>query len=113
MDRYLVKLNYNVVIGGDASRFEEQLSVLDAYNAENAVDLAIARGRAEDETFVNHSGEKVEWVFVSVSEVINVTCAQDGDIIMSRSFKKTDARSYSQFLEKKELAIQAKNVTFV
>ncbi len=113
MNRFLIKLNFQIRIADDSTRFDEQLRVTDALNEEEAIFKGLALGRREETLYLNSEAEEVSWKFLGVTDVINLTTMKTGDLVTERLTRKTDHASYTAFLKKKSLEIQVKSVSFV
>jgi len=113
MNRYLVKMNFQIRIADDHSRFDEQIRIVDAIDEEGALFKASALGRKEETLYLNNEAEEVHWKFIGVTDIINLTGMKSGDLVNERLCRKTDHASYMDFLKKKSLEIQVKSVSFV
>src|SRR5688572_13518311 len=113
MNRFLIKMNFQIRIAEENSRFDEQLRVMDALNEEEALFKGIALGKGEETLYLNSEAEEVSWKFLGISDVINLTAMKPGDLVTERLCRKTDHESYKAYLKKKSLEIQVKNISFV
>jgi hypothetical protein len=113
MNRFLIKLNFQIRIADDNSRFDEQLRVIDALNEEEAIFKGVALGRSEETLYLNNEAEEVNWKFLGITDVLNVTAMKSGEMVSERLSRKTDHASYTAFLKKKSIEIQVKSVSFV
>src|SRR5688500_5085663 len=113
MNRFLIKLNFQIRIADDKTRFDEQLRVIDALNEEEALFKGVALGRGEETLYLNNEAEEVSWKFLGVTDVIGLTSLKSGELVTERLIRKTDHASYTSFLKKKSIEIQVKSVSFV
>ena len=113
MYRFLIKMNFQIRIADDGTRFDEQIRVMDALNEEEAFFKGVALGRGEETHYMNSEAEEVNWKFLGVTDVINLTTMKSGDLVLERLIRKTDHDSYKDFLRKKSTEFQVKSVSFV
>lgn len=114
MNRYLIKLMFNINIGNgsNATQFDEQVRVIESNNLEDAFYKARAIGRREEETFLNAENQVVSWQFIDVADVYPLEEFKDGEQIYSSTRKIKDSNSFISYIRQKSMEIQAKNLTF-
>ena len=99
MDKYYIaKLIWQIKIPTNSisSEFDEQLRIVKACNAEEAIKKALQIGHDNEETFINSKGEHVSWLFINVEFVKEIVSFDDGTEICSQTINATDA---SQFIK--------------
>src|SRR5215212_994774 len=96
MSWYLSKLVFRIVCGdGDhMAQFDEQLRLLSAGTKEEAFLKARDLGKQEQETFYNRKEQLVQWLFINVSEVYQLSELTDGAELYSRIEERDNADSY-------------------
>src|SRR5689334_21173617 len=96
---YLAKIIYRIICGeGDhTAQFDEQLRMIQAETGNQAIEKAIELGEREQETFYNNNQQLVQWKFINVSEIYEVSELIDGAEIYSRIHETDDAFSYLKF----------------
>jgi hypothetical protein len=114
MKTYLAKLVFNVSVDNlpNASEFDEQIRIVEAATLESAFHKARSIGRQEEETFVNLSNRLISWQFIDVAEVYSLESVKDGEQVYSSTHTMSDPGSYIQYVRRKSMEIQAKNLTF-
>jgi hypothetical protein len=99
MDKYYIaKLIWQIKIPTNniCSEFDEQLRIVKACNAQEAIKKALQIGHINEETFINSKGEHVSWIFINVEFVKEIVSFDDGTEICSQTIKAADA---SQFIK--------------
>lgn len=114
MNRYLVKLMFNIKIDGEnsTSQFDEQIRVIDAYDVDNAFQKARNLGKQEEETFLNKDKKPVNWKFIDVAELYPLGNLKDGEQVYSLTHEKEDTHAFINYIRHKSMLIQTKNLTF-
>ena len=99
MSWYLAKVIYRIICGegNHIAQFDEQLRLIHADSENAAVEKAIELGEKEQETFYNNNQQLVQWKFINVSEIYEVSELIDGAEIYSRIHETEDAYSYLKF----------------
>ena len=100
MRSYLAKVIYRIICGeGDhMAQFDEQLRLIFADNENEAFEKANQLGQKEQDTFSNNNQQLVQWKFINVSEIYEVSEFSDGAEIYSRIHETEDAYSYLKFI---------------
>ena len=99
MDKYYIaKLIWQIKIPNNSisSEFDEQLRIVKACNAKEAIRKALQIGHENEETFINSKGEHVAWIFINVEFIKEIVSFDDGTEICSQTIKAADA---SQFIK--------------
>src|SRR5262245_19619963 len=112
MERYLAKLVFAVSVDGTFDHFDEQYRMVEANSAEDAFLKARALARTEAGTFTGAQGQLVQWQQVDVSELFSLDSLQAGDLLFSQSVSQNDRAGYTDFVRRKAMEIQLKNLTF-
>lgn len=96
MDWFIAKIVYEIICGaGDhAGQFDEQLRLIEAAGEMEALEKAIAIGRAEAVCFPNQQSELVQWSFLAVSEIFPINEFTHGAEIWSRIREDDQLDSY-------------------
>jgi hypothetical protein len=110
MKWYLAKIVYRIVCGeGEhTAQFDEQLRLISAYNEDEAFEKASSMGRNEEETFYNLKQQLVQWQFVNIPELYQLSELIDGAELYSRINEVDDADAYTTFVHRKAESIQQK-----
>lgn len=114
MKIYLAKLVFNVQVDNspNAPEFDEQIRVIEAASLESAFHKARSIGKSEEETFINKNNKLITWQFIDVAEVYPLEAVKDGEQLFSSTQTMPDPGSYIQYVRRKSMEIQAKNLTF-
>jgi hypothetical protein len=109
MNWYLAKLVFRIICGdGDHTpQFDEQLRLISAASMEGAFEKAQLTGQKEQETFYNRKQQLVQWQFINVSELYEISELIDGAELYSRIEEKDNAQSYIHIVNQK-----AENILF-
>jgi hypothetical protein len=112
MTWFLAKIVYRVVCGDGSHipQFDEQVRLVYAYNAEEALTKSRNIGLQEEEVFYNQKQQLVQWKFVDVAELHSLDELSDGAEVYSQIKETDDAESYCRFIHHKALQLQ-KNFT--
>ena len=86
MNWYLVKIIFRIICGNGehTAQFEEQLRLVSATAAKEAVAKANALALKEEESFLNHAQQLVQWKLIAVTDVYPFETGIDGAAIFSR-----------------------------
>lgn len=94
MDKiFIAKLIWQILIPTKslASEFDEQLIIIKASDAENALKKAHDIGHQHEETFINNKGQQVAWTFINVEFIKEMTSFEDGTEICNQTINAPDA----------------------
>lgn len=97
MEKYFIaKLIWQIKISinSTASDFDEQLRIIKALDAENALEKASKIGHAHEETFINNKGQQVSWSFINVEFLKEISSFEDGLEICSQTINASDAKQF-------------------
>lgn len=97
MEKYFIaKIIWQIKIptNGIASEFDEQLRIVKAYDAKNALEKAIKIGHEQEESFINSKGQQVSWSFINVEFVKEMFSFEDGMEICSQTINAPDAMQF-------------------
>ena len=100
MSWYLAKVIFRIICGngGHTAQFDEQLRLIHARNENEALEKAIELGQKEQDTFFNNNQQLVQWKFINVPEIYEVSDLIEGAEIYSRIHETEDAYSYLKFV---------------
>jgi Domain of unknown function (DUF4288) len=103
MNWYLAKLVFRIICGsGDHTpQFDEQLRLVSAQSREKAFQKARLIGNKEQDTFYNRKRQLVQWQFINVSEVYEISELIDGAELYSRIEERDNAESYIHVVNQK------------
>ena len=110
MKKYLVKLIFQVTIDGKHDHFDEQLRMVLASGAPQALEEATGLGAGEACDFLNLNLEKVRWRFVEVCDIIELNSFENGQLLCSVSNTESDCEGYMRYLKQRALAIREKHL---
>jgi hypothetical protein len=96
MKWYLAKLVFRIVCGEGqhTPQFDEQLRLIAATNKEEAFLKAKEMGKNEEDTFYNRKEQLVQWQFINLSELNELSELIDGAELYSRIEEKENAEAY-------------------
>lgn len=109
MKWYLAKFVFRIVCGEGlhTPQFDEQLRLIAAGSKEEAFQKAQQMGKQEQETFYNRKEQLVQWQFVNISELYQLSELIDGAELYSRIEEKENADAYVYTVNQK-----AENIFF-
>lgn len=108
MNRYLVKLVYQIICGDGqhTAQFDEQLRLLTAADDEEALHKSRRIGLQEEEIFYNSRRQMVQWKFINAVELYPVQDLGDGAEVFSQIKESDDAEGYCRFLHHKAAGLR-------
>lgn len=111
MNWYLSKMVFQIICGdgNHAAQFDEQLRLIAAASKEEAFHKVQTLGAREEEIFFNQQQQLVQWKFISISELYQLTELIDGAELYSRIDEKENAELYLQMIHKKAGLIRFDN----
>lgn len=103
MNWYLTKMVFRIICGEGrhTAQFDEQLRLISAGSREEAFHKAQLMGVREQEMFFNKQLQLVQWQFVSVSELYQLSDLIDGAELYSRIEERENPESYLHIIRKK------------
>lgn len=109
MNRYLVKLVYQIICGDGqhTAQFDEQLRLVKALGEHAALQKACAIGRQEEEVFINKKQQMVQWKFINAAELYALDELGDGAEVFSQIKEPGDAQDYCRFVHHKGAKLHA------
>lgn len=107
MNWYLVKLVYQIVSGkgNHHPQFDEQWRLIRADEISWAHEKASILGRIDSVEFLNSKVERVQWKFIGVVEVMEVSLT-DGAQIYSATEEPVDVDAYLHNMNTKEMFLK-------
>lgn len=113
MNWYLAKIVYRIRCGTDGdqhAQFDEQLRLIAAANETIAFEKATSIGEQEQEIFLNQQQKLVQWEFVNISELYQLSELIDGAELYSRIQETDDAAQFTELVHRKAAHIK-ENIT--
>jgi len=103
MHWYLAKLSFQIICGegNHTAQFDEQLRLIHAGSRNEGIEKAIDLGKKEQDIFLNQQQQLVQWNFVAVSELYELSELMDGAEIYSRIEETEHPESYLDILFRK------------
>ena len=107
MNWYLSKIVFQIVCGDGqhTPQFDEQLRLVHAQDEETAYAKAIAIGNAEEDTFHNNRQQLVQWRFIGVSELYQMSLIDEAELY-SRISEVDRAEDYIAMVHQKAEQIE-------
>jgi hypothetical protein len=114
MKWYIAKLVFNINIsnGKDTAQFDEQLRLIEAVSPADAFFRARTIGKKEEDEFVNSNNDKVSWNFIDVADIKAVPEFSHGTPVYSFTHVDQDAGDYINFIRRKAMYLQSRDVAF-
>jgi hypothetical protein len=111
MNWYLAKMVFRIICGdgNHTPQFDEQLRLVAAASKEEAFHKGQLLGVKEEEMFFNQNRQLVQWQFISVSELYQLSELIDGAEVYSRIEEKENADVYLHIVHKKAEQIRFGN----
>lgn len=102
MNWYLAKIVFQIVCGDGkhTPQFDEQLRLVRATDEEAAFQKAVSIGTSEQETFYNQKQQLVQWRFINVTEIYQMSLIDEAEV-HSRISEVDSAEDYISFVHKK------------
>jgi len=113
MNWYLAKIVYRIHCGTDGdqhAQFDEQLRLISAANETEAFEKATGIGQQEQEIFLNKQEKLIEWKFINVSELYQLSALIDGAELYSRIQETDNADLFTELVHRKAAHIK-ENIT--
>ena len=111
MNWYLAKMVFRILCGdgNHTPQFDEQLRLVSAGTKEEAFHKAQLLGGREEEMFFNNNQQLVQWQFISVSELLQLSELTDGAEVYSRIEEQDNAENYVHIIHQKAEQIRFGN----
>src|SRR5918993_2689682 len=96
MNWYISKLVFNISAENTNHKpqFDEQLRLISADSMEEAFIKARKLGIREEDSFINHQDNRVNWEFINVSEIVALNSIEDGMELYSQIRETEEPASY-------------------
>ena len=109
MKWYITKLVFQIICGegNHVAQFDEQLRLIEAHDEDEAFIKAKALGISEAEAFYNQKEQLVQWKFVNISELYQLSLI-DGAELHSKITEVDDDFSYTALVNAKAEQIKQK-----
>ncbi|TCZ68578.1 DUF4288 domain-containing protein [Flaviaesturariibacter aridisoli] len=103
MNWYLAKIVYRITCGSGTHQpqFDEQLRLVQAGSAAEALGRATELGQRGEDHFPNRDAQLVTWTFVNVPELYPLQTQLDGAELYSQVREADDASAYINFVHYK------------
>lgn len=112
MNWYITKIVYQIICGegNHTAQFDEQLRLIRALDAQEAFQKAQRLGLTEEQCFRNDKHHLVQWKFIDVCELYQLSELIDGAEIYSRVQETDDAARFISMVRNKADYIMGENV---
>lgn len=109
MKWYVAKLVFQIICGDGqhAAQFDEQLRLVKAANEDEAFELATELGANETDTFYNQRNQLVQWKFINISELYELSMIEGAEL-HSKISEADDALDYINLVNAKAEHIKEK-----
>lgn len=108
MEIFLAILIFQIEVGSEPSleQFDEQIRLINANNVQEALTIAQTIGKSEELEFTNSSNQKVNWIFVGTTNVVNLSRKKSGEIIDSRHYEFAELNGFKQLQTQKAFFLE-------
>lgn len=89
--------------------FDEQVRLIDATDAENAYNKAVAIGQNEVDEYKNAEGQIITWTFEGLFDIEEVYSLEDGTEITSKQFRASSTQGIVMPKEKLSIFFMEEN----
>jgi hypothetical protein len=112
MNWYIAKLIFRIVCGdgNHTHQFDEQLRLIHASSENDALNKAAAIALQEQVSFMNQNNELVQWRFIDIPELYNLSHISDGLEICSRIHETHQYENYIDLVRSKADHIRSRVV---
>lgn len=96
MNWFLVKIIFQIICGDGkhTAQFEEQLRLIHAAGAYDAMQKAKVIGLEEEQSFSNQQQQPVEWRLIAITDIYPFNTGMDGAEIFSRISEEEHAAAF-------------------
>lgn len=110
MNWFVARIVFHIIVGDGehTPQFDEVVKLFAADNETSAFEKALLAGESGQDSFLNSSGEKVEWKFIGVSELNKINQPEDSTELYSKIIETNNADRYVYFIQQKNDAIEAR-----
>jgi hypothetical protein len=107
MNWYITKIVFRIICGdgNHTAQFDEQLRLVSASSLSEATEKILKMGKQEEDSFLNLNNELVQWKFINISEIYQLSKYIDGAELFSRIEEKDDGDGYTDWINKKASGI--------
>jgi len=108
MQSYLVKIIFQIICGNGnhMPQFDEQLRLITAEDEPGALVKARKIGEREQESFFNEERRLVQWKFIDVTDLFNLSGQPEGAEISSRIEEYDQAGAYIELVHRKAAQLE-------
>ncbi len=109
MNWYMAKVVFRIICGDGKhkSQFDEQLRLIYASDEKEAYEKAREIGFNEEDAFQNENKRMIEWRFIDVSELHQVSALIDGAELYSKVIEIDQGDIYAELVKKRSAHIKA------
>ena len=109
MNWYLSKIVFQIICGDGhhTPQFDEQLRLIQAKDERTAYTKAVSIGNSEEDTFYNNKEQLVQWRFIGVSELYQMSLVDEAELC-SRISEADRAEDYINMVHKKAEQIESR-----
>jgi hypothetical protein len=103
MQWYIAKIVFRIICGDGSHKpqFDEQLRLIHAADEQKAFKKAEVMGLQEEDAFLNQHNELVQWQYINISELKQLSSLGDGIELYSRVKEADNAKRYIDVINKK------------
>lgn len=113
MNWYITKLVFEIQSGSSHThQFDEQLRLIQATNEQEAFFKARILGAKEEDSFLSHALNSVNWKFIDVVFLDEMKEMKDGVEICSRIHETDPHEQYVTYIKAKALSIEKRFVSY-
>ncbi len=96
MNWYLVKIMFQIICGNGNHKpqFEEQLRIVLANDAEEAIAKTNSVALQEEEAFMNQSNQLVQWKLIAITDIYPLQTGVDGAALFSKISEEENAAMF-------------------
>lgn len=110
MRYFLAKIIHQIVTGNNSNtQFDEQLRLIISRSGEDALEKARRIGLNEEEVFLNENRKPVQWKFIGVTELYEVSEEKDGAEVWSHISEQDYAEAFVEGIRRKADALQLRH----
>jgi len=102
---FIAKIIWQIKISNSnlASEFDEQLRLINADDADLAIEKANKIGKQHEESFLNAKDQQVVWKFIDIEFIKEISSFEDGMEICSKTIKADNAITYIEEINTKSM----------
>ncbi len=111
MNWYVAKIVFRIISGDGThlAQFDEQLRLICALDEHHAFEKATAVGVAHQDRFLNNQSQPVQWQFIAVAEINQLSDLADGTELHYQIHEAPDADLYTAWAHHRSALLGVKN----